>query len=190
MTLCQFYTASFLPSTIPTHLSTHLHHKTNLVKNLHPLVPRTKWPELHVTKAKERKRSIERVIWKIDLKKYIPKDANIFRSRFVLAIEYIDTDNPVLKARLIAQEHRNKHKNVLLPNSPTVLQSSIKMITSTTAPKKFKIWINDVTQAYLQSTENLLRNIYLHPIPDLTISSDELLLLLRVIYELPVASDC
>lgn len=104
-------------------------------------------------------------------------------------IKDIETKTSVLKARRIAQVHRDKWKNYLLHNSTIVRLASINMISSLSSSHKFNIWSHGVAKAYLQLTETLPWTIYLHPVKELNRLSVDMLLLLRPLYGLPGTGD-
>ena len=53
----------------------------------------------------------------------------------------------------------------------------------------FRIWSTDVSQAYLQSESNLLRDVYFKPSKEFDLSSGQLLKLLRPLYGLADSGD-
>lgn len=125
--------------------------------------------------------------------KDIPKDANIVGGRFVLTIKNKGTDRETAKARYVAQGHRDKEKPFIVHNTTTLRQSSVKIILSTCAVRNFRVFSHDVTQAYLQSDEELGREVYLRPRKhDLSffgISEGQVLRLVRALYGITDAGD-
>ena len=61
---------------------------------------------------------------------------------------------------------------------------SNKLYHTIASNHRFDIWTQDVNQAYLQSTEKLLRKVYLKPPKELNLPSDEVLELLKPLYGL------
>ena len=101
---------------------------TFLTDTLHPSDPRCKFPEFAEASRKEIKGLVDRGTWKIALKKNFPKGANILSGRYVLVIKNVETDKPVLKARFVVQDHKDKDKNILIHNPTNLRQSSTRLI--------------------------------------------------------------
>ena len=97
------------------------------------------------------------------------------------------------KAHYIAQGHKDKQKPFIVHNITTLRQSSIKIIVSTAAVRNFRLFSHDVTQAYLQSDEEMSREIYLRPkVEDrkyFRVTGDVLLQILRALYGVTDAGD-
>ena len=132
---------------------------------------------------------MDRGTWKVILKQNVPKDANKLSGRYFLAIKNVETEKPVFKARFVVQGHRDKDKNIIVHNSTNLRQSSTRLIASLAAVHIFRIWSHDVSQAYLQSSEKLMRKVYLRPPKELNLSSDELIEIIKPLYGLPDAGD-
>ena len=75
----------------------------------------------------------------------------------------VGTENKKPKARYVSQVHKDKEKPFIVYNITTLRQSSIKIIVSTAAVRNFRLFSHDVTQAYLQSDEEMSPEIYLRP---------------------------
>ena len=144
-------------------------------------------------KRKEIGGLLSRKTWKVVCERDVPTDANIMGGRFVLTLKDVGTDKPFFKARYVVQGHRDKDKDYLVHDSTTLHQHSTKLILSLAAIFGFRIWNQDVTQAYTQSDKALMRQVFVRPKKkDLALfemSSDELLEILRPLYGIPDASD-
>jgi Reverse transcriptase (RNA-dependent DNA polymerase) len=61
-------------------------------------------------------------------------------------------------------------------------QSSTRLILALTATNSFRIWSQDVKQAYLQSSEKLMRKVYLKPSKSFGLPQNALLELHKTLY--------
>ena len=121
------------------------------------------------------------------------KDANVLGSRFVCTLKKKGTDGEKPKARYVAQGHRDKEKPYIVHNITTLMQSSVKIVVSTSAVMNFRTFSHDVTQAYLQSDDELSQEIYLRPkredLKFFGIQDRQLLRLKRALYGVTDAGD-
>lgn len=93
----------------------------------------------------------------------MPPNPNMLGGRFVLTIKEPGTPDQLRKARLVLQGHIDKEKKDMVNEAPTALRSSMRLLVLLGAAYKFEIWTRDVTQACIQSTEDLLRDVHLKP---------------------------
>lgn len=112
-------------------------------------------------------------------RKDVPSDANVFGGCFVLAIKNARTEDELYKARFVVQGHTDIEKKMLVHNRTNLRQGSIRMLIAIAAVFGFRIWSQDVSQVYLQSTQNVMREVYVKPTRELNLSSDQLLGLLK-----------
>lgn len=103
------------------------------------------------------------------------------------------TREDVVKARFVAQGHREKAKMFVVHNLGTLRQRSTRRIVSTSAVMDFRLFSHDITQAYLQSQDRFSRQLYLRPRPDdrhiLDLSEGELLKIKLPLYGICDAGD-
>jgi Reverse transcriptase (RNA-dependent DNA polymerase) len=123
------------------------------------------------------------------LKPEIPANANVFRGRFVLTIKDSGTDNEIFKARYVARGFNDIGKAHLIHDSPISKAESTRMIVSLAAIFGFRISSSDVTQAYIQSTHNLTRDIFINPEGAIELPADHVMKLLKQLYGLCDAGD-
>ena len=140
-------------------------------------------------KAKEIKGLIDRGTWKVVSTHDLPKDANIMGGRFVLAIKNEGTKDEVYKARFVVQGYRDKMKTSLVHDSATSRQVSARILVGLAAIFGFRLFSTDVTQAYLQSSSDLMREVYIKPGKEFNLQPGEILKLLRPLYGLADSGD-
>lgn len=129
-------------------------------------------------------KGLEREVYEIVIKEDVPQDANVLGCRIVLTIKIKDTDQELYKARLVAQGHRDREKHKLVHPSTTLRHSSIRLLTAIAEMFGFRVWSQDVTQAYLQSADKVMRDVYLKPSKEFKLDKNRLLKLLKPLYGL------
>ena len=149
---------------------------------IHPSDPRAE--KLKEAKKKEIQGLIDRRTWKIVLKDEVPADANVLGGRFVLAIKDEGTRNEVWKARFVVQGYRDKLKTSLVHNNPNVRPHSVRLLIGLASVFGFRLFSTDVTQAYLQNADQLVRDVYLKPSKEFELALDKILKLLKPLYGL------
>jgi hypothetical protein len=86
----------------------------------------------------------------------------IFKSRIVREIKGKQTNTPYEKSRLVIQAYNDAGKEIVLTQSPTIQRASQRLlvaITPTLLKEDMTLWLRDITQAYVQSTTFLQRQI-------------------------------
>ena len=146
-------------------------------------------PRFLPAKKKELEVLLKCGTWKVVCKEDVPPNANVIGGRFTLCIKNAETNNPLLKARFIAQGHLDKEKDTIVHNTTTLQQSSIGVLLALAALFGFRIWSTDITQAYVQSATELMRDIYIRPTKEFELGPDQLLKLLRPLYGLTDSGD-
>eukprot|EP00170_Pyropia_yezoensis_P001807 contig_7709_g1811 len=123
----------------------------------------------------------------------LPKGANIISGRFVYTLKQVGTPDEFPKARFVAQGHGDKAKDFVVHNLAVLRQRSTRMLVSTSAILNFRLYLHDITQAYLQSQKGFTRDLYLRPRAEdrhlFDLAEDEVLLLVLPLYGICDAGD-
>ena len=88
------------------------------------------------------------------------------------------------KARYVVQGYTDKLKSSLVHENRTARQFSVKILVGLAAVFDFRLFSTDVTQAYLRSAEDLMRDVYIKPSSEFKLSPNRLLTLLKPLYGL------
>ena len=155
--------------------------------------PRANSKMFNIAKDVEVKGLLKRKTWRVIPKTQLPTGANVLSGRFVLTLKNVGSDTQRAKARFVAQGHRDKEKRVMVDNFTSLRQSSTRLIISIAAVKGFRIFAHDVNQAYLQSEEELTRQLFLLPkkrdLKFFKLDEKDILHLLKPIYGTTDAGD-
>jgi len=123
----------------------------------------------------------------------LPAGSNIIRGRFVFTLKGVGTSDEKPKAQYVAQGHLDKAKPFMVHNLATLRQRSTRLLVSTSAVLRFRLFSHDINQAYLQSRDKLAHTLYLDPRPEdrhlFSLTDDEFLLLVRPLYGVCDAGD-
>jgi hypothetical protein len=161
----------------------------HISETLSPADTRQWCPAAEAAKAKEIQGLMDRETFEVVMREEIPAFANIIGSRFVMALYYTETEQPVWKAGFAAQCHTDAERHTLVQNAKSLRQTSIRLIVALAAMFGFKVSSGDVSQAYLQAVDRLARQVYLRPTRELRLRPGAVLKLLRPLYELADSGD-
>lgn len=106
-----------------------------------------------------------------------------------MSIKNVETDEPYYKARFVVHSYRYKEKESLVHNWTTIRQSSVLIMLALASIFGFRLWLNEINNAYLQSSSNLLRDVYLKPGRELELPAGHLFKLLRPLCGLADSGD-
>lgn len=125
-------------------------------------------PQFVASRHKEVSGLIEKGVFQLIDHQAVPPGARIFNSRFVDEIKHPGTEKAYEKSRLVVQAYNDQNKDLVLTQSPTIQRVSQRLILclAATIPNT-KLFLRDVTQAYVQSTSSLNRDFFIRPPPEL-----------------------
>jgi Reverse transcriptase (RNA-dependent DNA polymerase) len=116
-----------------------------------------------------------------------PKHPNIVPSRYVLSIK--NKDGVVsLKARFVLGGHRDNDRKSLVHATTTLKQQSVRILLALAALFGFEVTAADVIAAYVQSAENLQRDVFVRP-SCMKLGPKELIRIVKPLYGLPDSGD-
>ncbi len=161
----------------------------HITEVLHHMDPRTRFLEANKARELEIENLVRRGTWEMVLEEDVPKDANMITGSFFVTFEDVETEKPTFKARFVAHGNRDSDKDQFVHDSTTVRQSSVRLLVAIAAIMGFDVWTEDISQAYLQSASELLRELYLKPNRQLKVPAGYVLKLLRPLYGLADSGD-
>eukprot|EP00171_Calliarthron_tuberculosum_P009450 IDg9450t1 len=161
--------------------------KVFMTEVIHPNDPRSS--KFGPAKTKEIEGLIKRGTFKVDLKSEMPDNPNLLGGRFVLSIKDEGSKREIWKARFVVQGYRDKMKTSLVHDISTARHHSIRMLIGLAAIFGFRLFSTDVTQAYLQSAENLMGDVFIKAPKEFELQGDQILKLMKPLYRLPDSGD-
>jgi hypothetical protein len=108
---------------------------------------------------------IAKGVFEITTKSDVPGGSRIFNSRFVDEVKNKGTKKAFTKSRLVVQAYNDDEKRIILTQSPTIQRISQRIILYIAAMigDTTRLYLRDISQAYVQSTTSLNRDFYIKP---------------------------
>lgn len=146
------------------------------------------------SRQKELNGLLEKGVFQITSIDDMPPGTRLFNSRFVDEIKNPGTDKAFEKSRLVVQAYNDKGKQLVLTQSPTIQRVSQRLILCIAAIKpESKLYLRDISQAYVQSNTTLNREFYVRPPKELSqtlgIMEDTILKVVKPLYGVPEAGN-
>jgi len=135
---------------------------------------------------------LERGVFRVVDETDVPKGTRIFNSRFVDEIRNSGTNQAFEKSRLVVQAYNDAEKSLVLTQSPTIQRCSQRLLLAIATMlhgNKLNLYLRDITQAYVQSTTALTRDIFVRPPQELQLDRTEVLKITKPLYGVPEAGN-
>ncbi len=141
------------------------------------------------TFAKSRRKKIidllEKRVFELIIIDAVLRDVRIFNFRFVDEIKHSDTSDVYEKFRLVIQAYNDHDKTLMLIQSSTIQRMSQRIILALTAcTSDCHLYLRDITQTYVQSKTSLNRQFFIRSSPELNLSKDSILRVIKSLYEM------
>lgn len=125
-------------------------------------------------------------VFKVVNRNAVPVGSIICGTRFVDVLKKKDDGSVVAKSRLVAQNYCDKQAIHIPTKAPTISRCGQRLGLCIAAMNPdADSYIRDVTQAYIQSKTSLERNVYLQPPSGMNLSSEKVLLAIKLLYGIP-----
>jgi hypothetical protein len=123
-------------------------------------------------------------------KRDVSTDVRIFSSRFVNEIKHSEIEKAFEKFRLMIQTFNDQNKILVLTQFSIIQRVSQRLIICLVISLfQMKLYLRNITQAYVQSRSNLNRDSYVQSLFELIklmkISSECILKVIKSLYEVP-----
>lgn len=167
-----------------------------VMNNLHYDDVNVRLPPYTLSRQKEISGLLEKEVFQVVNSKDMPVGIRVFNSRFVDEIKNAGTDKAFEKSCLVVQAYNDFNKDLVLTQSPTIQQVCQRLIVCLAAILQdniTKLYLRDVTQAYVQSTLDLNRDFFIRPPPELITmmgtSPECILKVVKPLYDIPEAGN-
>ena len=122
--------------------------------------------QFSASRQKELASLLEKGVFEITKLVDVPQGVRLFNSRFVDEIKNLGTDKAFEKSRLVVQAYNDQEKELVLTQSPTIQRVSQRLIlciAAMTLCDDIRLYLQDISQAYVQSATNLNYKFYIRP---------------------------
>lgn len=102
----------------------------------------------------------------------------------------INTEKENYKALFVVQGHLNEDKPYLVHASSNLKQDTVRMLFELASLVGLEIWGQDISQAYLQRSSEVMREVYMDPkSKEFNLKPGQILKLIKTLYSLPDSGD-
>ncbi len=126
---------------------------------------------------------LEKRVFELIIIDAVLRDVRIFNFRFVDEIKHSDIADVYEKSRLVIQTYNDHDKTLVLTQSSTIQRMSQRIILALTAIIKHNLYLRDITQTYVQSKISLNRQFFIRSPPELNLSKNSILRVVKSLYE-------
>jgi hypothetical protein len=135
------------------------------------------------SRRKEINDLLKRQMFELIIISKVLKNVRIFNSRFVDEIKHSDTPQAYEKSRLIVQAYNDHEKTLMLTQASTIQRMSQRIILVIAASTNHHLYLRNITQTYTQSKSPLNRMFFIRSSPDLNLSDDAILRVIKPLYD-------
>lgn len=138
------------------------------------------------SRKKENKGLFDRKVFKIVNRSTVAKGVRIYGHKWQDSVKHRVDGSSYLKSRLCAQNYLDQGATGIATRSPTITRWTQRLGISLAAMRSdCDAFSRDITQAYVQSGENLRRDIYIEPQPEMGLGPDKVVQAVKPLYSVP-----
>jgi hypothetical protein len=141
------------------------------------------------SRRKEINDLLKRQVFEIITISEVLKNVRIFNSRFVDEIKHSDISQAYEKSRLMIQTYNDHEKTLMLTQASIIQRMSqrIILVIAASTSENHHLYLKDITQIYTQSKSLLNRMFFIRSPPDLNLSNDAILRIIKPLYDVSKA---
>jgi hypothetical protein len=140
------------------------------------------------SRRKEINDLLKRQIFEIIIISEVFKNVRIFNFRFVDEIKHSDISQAYEKFKLMIQTYNDHEKTLMLTQASTIQRMSQRIILVIVASMNdCHLYLRDITQTYTQSKSSLNQMFFIRSSPDLGLSDDAILRVIKSLYDVSEA---